>query len=154
MKKHTISKRIFNYARTKYIKKSRTLLPRILVKLNRIVFACDIPYTADIDESVYFYHNALGVVIHAKAKIGKNSCLYQNVTIGGRGEAGAPQIGNNVMMYANSCILGNIKIGNNVIIGAGAIVIQDIPDNCVVVGNPAKIIKSNKNSYSNYKKGD
>ena len=56
-----------------------------------------------------------------------------------------PKLGNNVDVGAHVCILGNIKIGNNVKIGAGSIVVKDIPDNCVVVGNPAKVIKKMNN---------
>jgi putative colanic acid biosynthesis acetyltransferase WcaB len=54
---------------------------------------------------------------------------------------GYPKIGNNVDIGANSVILGNIEIGTNSIIGAGSIVVKSIPENCVAVGNPAKVIK-------------
>ena len=52
----------------------------------------------------------------------------------------SPIIGNNVEIGSNACIIGDIKIGNNTKIGAGTIVIKDVPDNCIVVGNPARII--------------
>lgn len=52
-----------------------------------------------------------------------------------------PTIGNNVSLGANVTIIGDICIGNNVIIGAGSVVVKDVPDNCVIAGNPAKIIK-------------
>ena len=54
-----------------------------------------------------------------------------------------PIIGDNVHISAGARILGPIKIGNNVIIGANAVVVKDVPDNCVVAGSPAKIIKEN-----------
>lgn len=69
--------------------------------------------------------------------------LHQGVTIGknfGGTKYGYPTIGDNVIIFPNSIIVGDIKIGNNVIIGAGSIVINDIPDNCVVAGNPAKVV--------------
>ena len=50
-------------------------------------------------------------------------------------------IGDNVVIYPHSIIIGDIKIGNNVKIGAGSIVTKDVPDNCIVAGNPAQIIK-------------
>lgn len=53
-----------------------------------------------------------------------------------------PTIGNNVSIGANANIIGDIAIGDNVIIGAGSVVVKDVPDNCVVVGNPAKVIKT------------
>ena len=52
-----------------------------------------------------------------------------------------PIIGDNVYLGANVCIIGDIKIGNNVIVGAGAVVVKDVPDNCIVAGNPARIIR-------------
>ena len=52
-----------------------------------------------------------------------------------------PIIGNNVKICAGSILVGNIKIGNNVIIGAGSVVTKNVPDNCVIAGVPAKIIK-------------
>lgn len=52
-----------------------------------------------------------------------------------------PIIGNNVKIYANSLILGGITIGDNVIIGAASVVLKSVPDNCTVVGNPARIVK-------------
>ena len=55
----------------------------------------------------------------------------------------SPIIGDNVTVGANVVIIGGIKIGNNVVIGAGAVVTKSIPDDCVVVGNPARIIKRN-----------
>ena len=54
---------------------------------------------------------------------------------------GCPSIGNNVFIGTNSCILGNVKIGNNVVIAAGAVVVHDVPDNVTVAGVPARIIK-------------
>lgn len=54
---------------------------------------------------------------------------------------GCPTVGDNVFIGTNACVLGNIKIGNNVVIAAGAIVLQDVPDNVTVAGVPAKIVK-------------
>ncbi len=55
---------------------------------------------------------------------------------------GVPSIGNNVYISAGSRILGGINIGSNVIIGANSVVINDVPDNCIVAGVPAKVIRS------------
>lgn len=59
----------------------------------------------------------------------------------GKTEKGKPIIGNNVRLGANVTIVGNVKGGNNVIIGAGSVVVKDISDNCIIAGNPAKIIR-------------
>lgn len=85
-----------------------------------------------------------------RAKYGNGFFFYQCCTVGGpkdeEGNIYYPVIGENVHMYANSSVLGNCKIGNNVNIGAGAIVKnQNIPDNCTVFGqSPNLIIKQNK----------
>lgn len=75
--------------------------------------------------------------------IGHNCQIWQNVTIGtNKPHSGNfPVIGNNVKICAGAIVIGDIKIGDNVTIGAGCVVVKDIPSNCVVVGNPARIVK-------------
>jgi serine O-acetyltransferase len=146
MANHRASK-IYNLSRKLYIKKVPEIFPKLLWLLNRVIFSCDISYHAEIDRSVDFFHNGLGVVIGRGAKIDKNTVIYQNVTIGGNGKEkllnGHPRIGSNVTICANAVIMGPIIIGDGAIIGAGAIVITDIPTNAVAVGVPAKVIKYN-----------
>lgn len=92
------------------------------------------------------------IVISAKS-IGKHFTIMQGSTIGsqrGGRKGGIPTIGDNVVVCAGAKVIGNIKIGNNVMIGANAVVVDDVPDNAVVVGAPAKIISMNgveKTSY-------
>lgn len=102
-----------------------------------------ISYETKIAEGFYFAH-PYSTVINAK-QIGSNfKCIH--CTTVGKTPKGRPIIGNNVSLGANVVIIGNIKIGDNVIIGAGAVVVKDIPDNAVVVGNPAHVIKYNPNN--------
>ena len=104
-------------------------------------FNVDIHPNAKIGKGIMADH-ASGVVIGETAKIGDYSSLFHGVTLGGVGsEKGQrhPQIGKNVMLSANSTIVGNIKIGDNVKIGAGSVVLNDIPENSTAVGVPAKI---------------
>lgn len=75
-------------------------------------------------------------------KIGKDFKTKHNVTIGNN-RGGIPTIGDNVFVGAGAVVVGKIKIGNNVQIGANAVVTKDVPDNAVVVGNPAYIIRLN-----------
>ena len=111
----------------------------------RIVFSADVPPQMIIGQGTVFPHDALGCVFHPAVKIGKNCKILHGVTMGGRaGHKGLPIIGDNVVIGTHAQIIGNVKIGNNSIVGAGAIVTHDVPDNVVVVGNPAKILKSNK----------
>lgn len=84
-------------------------------------------------------HGFNGVHISRFSIIGKNCSIYQNVTIG-QGTGGAPIIGDNCFIGANSVIIGKITVGNNVKVGAGAIVVDSIPDNAVVVAPKARII--------------
>ena len=81
-----------------------------------------------------------GVGINSAVSIGRNCTIVQMVTIGWNKD-GAPQIGDNVMIGAGAILVGNIRIGNNVKIGAGAIVVEDVPDDCTVVGQKAKVIQ-------------
>jgi len=90
------------------------------------------------------------LIVQKRAVIGDNVTIAQCVTIGGRSKKkNVPIIGNNVYIGAGAKILGDIIIGNNVIIGANSVVLIDVPDNSVVAGIPAKIIKRNIN-YSDY----
>lgn len=77
--------------------------------------------------------------INAK-KIGNNCKIYHQVTIGNNGEK-RPAIGNNVVVCCGAKVIGGVNIGNDVIIGANAVVVKDIPDHCIVAGIPAQIIK-------------
>ena len=95
-----------------------------------------------LSQDTKFAH-PVGIVIDKDVILGKGCILYQNITIGKKygSEGKSPIIGNNVRIYANSCVIGDIKIGDNAVIGAGSVVIKDVPANAVVAGNPAKIIK-------------
>ena len=113
---------IHNTARWLYLKKI-PLLPRIFNRLTRLVYSCEIPYTANIDRSVKFAHKGLGVVIGHDTIIGENTKILQNVTIGGKsGVRANPIIGKNVLIGAGACILGGVTIGDNSSIGANSVV--------------------------------
>jgi serine O-acetyltransferase len=77
-------------------------------------------------------------VIYPK-EAGKNFRVGPGVVIGRNGDF--PTFGDNVYVASNSTVIGNIKIGDNVIIGAGSVVTKDLPGNGVYVGNPARLIK-------------
>lgn len=109
----------------------------------------EIEISGQIDEGMAVFHGQ-GTIIHCTSA-GKNLSVWQNVTIGrnpskvSKYGKDTPIIGNNVNIYTGSILAGGITIGNNVDIGAGSVVLKDIPDNCVVAGNPAKIIRVKNN---------
>ena len=99
------------------------------------------------DKSLYLYNRHWGGTHHSTwflynnaKKIGENCHIYQQVTIGFNGTE-QPVIGNNVRICCGAKVIGGVNIGNNVVIGANAVVVKDVPDNVVVAGVPAKIIK-------------
>lgn len=96
-------------------------------------------FTQNIGSGLFIQHG-FATIISAKS-IGKNCWINQQVTIGFVDDSSGPVIGDNVIIYAGAKILGNIKIGNNSIVGANAVVTKDVPENCTVVGIPAYIIK-------------
>lgn len=130
-------------------KRGIPFLPKIIRMFNRVIFSCDIPPEANIDESVVFAHHGLGVVINPNSKIGKDTKILHNVTIGGNGNSRvykgnkivAPIIGNNVLIGAGSIIIGPIIIEDNVKIGAGSVVTKDIMENTTVVGPAASSLR-------------
>lgn len=91
-----------------------------------------------VGEGMWIAH-PYSTILNAES-IGKNfSCIH--CTTLGAGKNGIPTLGDNVSLGANVVIVGGVRIGNNVTIGAGSVVVKDIPDNSVVVGNPAKVIR-------------
>ena len=98
----------------------------------------EIFYSSLIGRGLKIIHGC-GSVIGARCVIGDNCVIHQNCTLGDR-HGGRPTLGNNVIMYAGSMVLGNVKIGDNTIIGANTLVISDFPSNSILVGTPARNI--------------
>lgn len=99
----------------------------------------DVSPSAEIGGGLIVQHG-YSTIIDPKS-IGKNCWVNQNVGIGYTNETDCPIIGDNVTIYAGAKVLGNVRVGNNVIIAANAVVVKDVEDNCVVGGVPAKVIK-------------
>lgn len=133
--------RIGNY----FHKRGLTQIGMLFSYLNRFLFATWLPSSAKIDEKFQVGYWGLGIVIHSNTVIGKNCLVAQNVTIGRNfGDTLVPVIGDDVYIGAGTVIFGEIKVGNNVIIGSNSLINKSIPDNCTVVGNPFKIIVSDR----------
>lgn len=116
------------------------LLAKIVSRVGRLIYACEIPYTAEIARDVRFAHRGLGVVIGHDTKIGPGCDIGHNVTIGGRsGLRANPILGRQVLVGAGACILGQVHVGDNASVGAQAVVLSDVPPGFLAVGVPAKI---------------
>lgn len=117
------------------------LLARLLSHINRFFTGVEIHPGAKIGRRVFIDHGH-GTVIGETAEVGNDVTIYQGVTLGGTGkEKGKrhPTIGNNVVISAGAHVLGSITIGDSSKVGAGSVVLQDVPPNCTVVGIPGRI---------------
>lgn len=136
----SIVEKMYRKMRKHYLN-NRKLVAHIYYRLIYILFNCVIPPSVEIGKDTKIPHG-VGIVLHYKAKIGDGCKIYQNVTIGSRGEGGGcATIGDNVVIGANACILGRIHIGNDVSIGAGSVVLKNVPSYSTVIGNPSQIIE-------------
>ena len=130
------------------LKHRLTVICKLLRIFQRIFYNCDIPFSARIDDTVHFNHNGIGVVVNPQTVIGAGCDIQHGVTFGilyngnhnifGRG--GAPRLGKCVFVGCKATLLGPISVGDNARIGAGALVIENVPANCTAVGVPARII--------------
>jgi len=154
--------------RTVYVYLTPGSLAVIVYRFGRWIYTLRLPFLKPFLYLIYFPLKALivvcyGIHIPVRAQIGKGfvihnfSCIFiprskmgdnftvqQGVTLGSAfGKSGQPILGDNVFVGAGAKVLGKIKIGNNVVVGANSLVITDVPDNCTVIGVPARIIAYN-----------
>jgi len=119
------------------------LLPRVISQISRFITQIEIHPGATIGRRFFIDHGS-GVVIGETTEIGDDVLLYQGVTLGGTGnEKGKrhPTIGNKVVVGTGAKVLGNIRIGDNVKVGAGSVVVHPVPDNSTVVGIPGRVAR-------------
>ena len=119
------------------------LIARLISQTARFLTGIEIHPGATIGQRCFIDHG-MAVVIGETTEIGDDVTIYQAVTLGGTGkETGKrhPTIGNNVVISSGAKVLGPFKVGNHSKIGAGSVVLKEIPENCTVVGIPGKIVK-------------
>lgn len=118
------------------------LLPRLLSNIVRFATGIEIHPAAEIGKR-FFIDHGMGVLIGATAVIGDDVTLYKGVTLGGTSLGHGkrhPTIGNDVVIGTNASVLGAITIGDGSRIGAGSVVVRDVPPKSTVVGIPGRIV--------------
>jgi serine O-acetyltransferase len=118
-----------------------TTLARFLSHVSRFVTGIEIHPAARLGRGLFIDHG-MGVVIGETAEVGDNVTLLQGVTLGGtslKREKRHPTLGNNVVVGAGAKVIGALTIGDGSRIGAGSVVVRDVPPNSVVVGVPGRV---------------
>lgn len=129
--------------RLKIIRAPLTLMYRIAFKVVEWTCGITLPYTVKLGRRVRIWHHG-SMILHARS-IGDDVHIRQNTTFGvaHRGENRAiPVIEDRVDLGCGVCVLGNVRIGHDSVVGANAVVLKNIPPHSVAVGIPAKVIKS------------
>lgn len=131
--------RLCQFFRTKPLLLPLSLIERFLYNRITVKCGCDIPSSIAVGGGFQLLHS-WGTVINSNSVIGKN-CTILTGSIIGKTRTGVPIIGDNVYIGAHAIIIGHINIGNNATIGAGAIVLNDVPNDAVIIGEKAHILR-------------
>jgi serine O-acetyltransferase len=143
---------VYRFGRWRYgvrpapLRKLMSLIYRILYKLVQIVAGIELPCEVELGRGFVIDHFG-GIIISGYAKFG-DDCRIRNGVVVGLARVDdpcAPVIGDRVDIGAGAKVLGRIRIGNDVVIGANAVVTRDVPDNCIAVGIPA-VVKPRRRS--------
>ena len=143
---------VYRFGRWRYtvrpaiLRKLLSVIYHVLYKLIQIITGIELPCEVPIGRNFVIEHSG-GIVISGFACFGDDCRIRNGVVVGLSrvDEPCAPQIGNDVDIGTGAKVLGNIRIGNGVRIGANAVVITDVPDDCLAVGVPAAIKPRRKN---------
>jgi serine O-acetyltransferase len=128
--------------------RSLSLLTRILHRWTQAMAGMDLPSTIVAGPGLCLVHG-WGLVVNKDARLGSNVTLFNGVVLGRKDTITAdgrdtayPVVGNEVWIGAHAIVIG-VKIGDGAIVGPGTVVTKDVPPHCVVVGNPARILREN-----------
>jgi serine O-acetyltransferase len=129
------------------IRKPFSLLYKVLYKFIQVITGIELPCEVAVGKNFRIDHFG-GIIISGFASFGDNCVIRDGVTVGLRrvDDPVAPQIGNNVDIGTGAKVLGGITVGDNVVIGANAVVLEDVPSNSIAVGVPARIKSRGKHA--------
>ncbi len=139
--------------RWKLFRAPMTLLYRFLFRWVEWTCGISLPYTVSVGRRVRIWHHS-GMVLHARS-IGNDVQIRQNTTFGvaHRGENECiPVIEDGVDIGCNVCVLGNVRIAQGATIGAGSVVLHDIPPGAVAVGIPARVLPGRRHKFESVTK--
>jgi serine O-acetyltransferase len=142
---------VYRFGRWRYtikrplLRKPFSLIYKILYKFIQIITGIELPCEVKLGKNFRIDHFG-GIIISGYASFGDNCVIRDGVTVGLRrvDDPVAPQIGSNVDIGTGAKVLGEITVGDNVVIGANAVVLDNIPPNSIAVGVPARIIPPKK----------
>jgi serine O-acetyltransferase len=137
---------VYRFGRWRYtiksglLRKPFSLLYKIFYKFIQVITGIELPCEVTVGKNFRIDHFG-GIIISGFASFGDNCVIRDGVTVGLRrvDDPVAPQIGNNVDIGTGAKVLGGITIGDDVVIGANAVVLEDVPSNSIAVGVPARI---------------
>ena len=138
---------VYRFGRWRYtirsplLRRPLSLSYKILYKIIQVITGIELPCEVEVGKNFRIDHFG-SIVISGFARFGDNCVIRNEVTVGLRHveHPVAPRVGNNVDIGAGAKVLGGIFIGDNVMIGANAVVITDVPPDSIAVGNPARIL--------------
>lgn len=136
---------LLNYRIGNYLVRRRNPFINMVIlhlkKKQLVKYNCDISYNSRIGRNVHFPH-PLSIIIGEESIVGNHVMIWQEVTLGSHGKQGEgksyPVICDNVKLFSGCKIIGSVKVNKNSIVGANAVVINDVPTNHIAVGIPSK----------------
>lgn len=118
-------------------------LATVVSGLIRFTFGAKVPPSVEVGRGTFFSSGGIGTVVHRGAKIGANCIISSCVSIGSRGTDGrVPVIEDDCFIGAGARILGPVRVGRGSVVGANAVVIEDVPPRSVVAGVPARVVRT------------
>lgn len=118
-------------------------LAALIQGFSRIAFGVSLPASASVGKDTSFANHGLGTVIHPRARIGSNCVISAGVSIGCRSKLpDVPVIEDDCFIGAGARVLGPVRVGAGSVVGANAVVLEDVPPGCIAVGVPAQVVKT------------